>query len=339
MHAITAFGVALLVRMLSGSTRRMLFAVFVTGLLPDAQALLLGGYCEPLATALLVSGILLICSSERRFFSGVFVLSLLPLVRPNFLLLWLAAMAVIGWWQFYDPSRLNFISWRRLIGAALLFFIPSAGWVARNYFVSGRFPVLAGTSSMTFYGNYNPVSGAMGPGFGRWIHPDEVPGEEKVSNLSRRLTEAEVLRYYDLKGKDFIARHWRVVPLLFVSHVIRSVSPSPSDGAHKSLFWILRLILYAATLVAIRQKSISLNSWFGIMFMSTVLVSLITVVLYSGDDRYLYPLQLLLVAFVCATRYQRFALLSRLFERYFHGRVAIVLFRSPRVTSPQRARQ
>src|ERR1700680_5057309 len=49
MHAITAFGVALLVWMLSGSVRRMLFAVLVTGLLPDAQPLLLGGYCEPCA--------------------------------------------------------------------------------------------------------------------------------------------------------------------------------------------------------------------------------------------------------------------------------------------------
>ncbi len=324
MHAFTAFGVALLVWTISGSVRRMGFAVLVTVLLPDAQPLLLGGYCEPLATALLVGGILLICKGERWFYSGVLVLSLLPLVRPNFLLLWMAAMVVIGWWQFRGSSRMNFVSWRRLIAAAILFAIPSAAWIARNYVVSGRFPILAGTSGMTFYGNYNSLSGAAGPGFGRWIHPDEVPGEEKVKNLSEKLTEAQVLRYYDLKGREFIAQHWKVVPLLFAAHLVRSVSPSPSDGAHKYPLWVFRLILYAATIVAIRQKSIPLDSWFGIMFMSTVLVSLMTVVLFSGDDRYLYPLQILLLVFVCSTRYLRFASVKPLSQRYLRGRVAIV---------------
>src|ERR1700682_13703 len=78
MHAMTAFGVALLVGGLSGSIRRMLLAVLMTALWPEAQPLLLGGYCEPLATAILVSGILLITIGKRFFFSGVFVLSLLP---------------------------------------------------------------------------------------------------------------------------------------------------------------------------------------------------------------------------------------------------------------------
>jgi len=324
MHAVTAFGVALLVGMLSGSIRRMLLAVLMAALLPEAQPLLLGGYCEPLATAMLVTGILLICSGERFFFSGVLVLSLLPLVRPNFVLLWIAVLAVIGWRQFHDSSRIDFVSWRRLLAAALLFFIPTAGWVVRNYLVSDRFPILAGTSSMTFYGNYNPLSGTTGPRFGKWVHPDEIPGQEKVKNLSYRLSEAEVLRVWDLKGRDFIAHHWKVVPLLFVAHIVRSMSPSTDDGAHKYLFWLLRLVLYGATLFAIRQKSIPLDSWFGIMLASIALTSAITVILYSGDDRYLYPLHVVLLVFVCSTRYQRFASVRKLHVHQLRGRAATV---------------
>jgi hypothetical protein len=335
MHAMTAFGVALLVGWLSGSTRRMLLAVLVTALLPETQPLLLGGYCEPLATALLVFGILLITIGKRFFLSGVFVLSLLPLVRPNFLILWLAVLAVIAWRQFHDPSRLNFVGWGRLIGAALLFSIPSAAWVGRNYLVSGRFPVLAGTSSATFYGNYNPVSAAWGPDFGKWIDPIQIPGEYNPNHLSQRLSEAEDLRNLDLKGKEFIAKHWKVVPLLFVAHVVRSFLPSAENGAHMYSFWLFRLILYAAALVAIRQKSVSVNSWFGILLASTVVVTAVTVVLYSGDDRYLYPLNILLLVFVFSTRYQRFAPLKKLGE-YFLRRPVAFLVRARRNTVPER---
>ena len=338
MHAMTAFGVALLVGGLSGSIRRMLLAVLVTALLPETQPLLLGGYCEPLATALLVFGILLITIGKRFFVSGVLVLSLLPLVRPNFLILWLAALAVIAWRHFHDPSRINFVSWRRLIGAALLFSIPSAAWVARNYLVSGRFPVLAGTSSATLYGNYNPVSGAWGPDFGKWIDPGQLPGENNPNHLSQRLSEAEDLRNLDLKGKEFIAHHWRVVPLLFVAHVVRSFLPSAENGAHMYSFWLLRLILYAAALVAIRQKSIPVDSWFGILLASTVAVTAVTVVLYSGDDRYLYPLNILLLVFVFSTRYQRFAPLNKL-DEYFLRRPIALLVRARRNTMPERVNQ
>jgi hypothetical protein len=306
MHALTAFGVALLVGMLSGSIFRMLLAVLVTALLPEAQPLLLGGYCEPFATAILVFGIILM-TSGKRFFSGVFVLSLLPLVRPNFLILWIAVMVVIGCRQFHGPFRINLANWRQLTVAAVLFFIPSAGWVARNYFASGRFPILAGTSSMTFYGNYNPVSGAWGRGFGKWIDPNKIPGEEKMTDLSKRFSEADALRTWDLKGKQFIAHHWRVVALLLVAHIVRTFLPSSDDGAHQYFFWMLRLILYGAAILAIRQNSFSPDSWFDIVLNATVLVCAITVVLYSGDGRYLYPLHVLLLVLVFSTRYARSA--------------------------------
>jgi hypothetical protein len=304
MHAATALGVGVLVWMLSGSRRRTLLAVLVTALLPEAQPLMLGGYCEPCAAAILIIGTLLVCRGGRFFFGGVMVLSLLPLVRPNFLLLWAGVMALIWWLQFRDQARVVFGSKRRLIAAGLLFYIPSGVWMTRNYLVSGAFPVLAGTASTTFYGNYNSYSGTIGPGFGRWIDPNQIPGQEQIASLAARMSEVETLRYYDSKGKEFIAHHWRIVPLMMAAHVVLSALPSPSDGAHKYSFWLLRLVLYAATLVAIRQKLIRLDSWFGVLVASIVLMTAITVVLYSGEGRYLYPQTILLVALVCSARYR-----------------------------------
>ena len=286
-HAITAFAVAVLVGILSGGIRRrMLLAVLMTALLPEVQPFL-GGYCEPLAAAILVTGTILLCRGQRFFWGGVLTLSLLPLVRPNFAPLWIVVTALIWWLQFHNRSPFVFANKRRLIAAALLFYIPSAAWVVRNYWVSGAFPVLAGTASMTFYGNYNPLSATPGLGFGSWVGPDSIPGEEKTVSLSRRMSEVETLRYWDLKGKEFIAQHWKVVPLLMVAHVVHPVLPSLADRSHKYSFWLLRLLLYAATFMAVRQGAVRLDSWFAVLLTCSVLVSAVTIVLYSGDGRYL----------------------------------------------------
>ena len=310
MHAATALGVALLVGMLSGSGRRMLLALLLTALLPEAQPLLLGGYCEPLAGAILVIGIFLTLRGDQlSFFSGVFVLSLLPLVRPNFLPLWAGVTAFTWWFRSRNESTPVFTNKRWLIAAFLLFYTPTAIWVLRNYLVSGAFPVVAGTASMTFYGNYNSLSATKGAGFGRWVSPEFVLKHEKTELPI--MSEAEEFRYFDAKGKAFISGHWKIVPLLIGAHVVLSLLPSPGDGAHMYGFWLLRLLLYAATFIAIRQKTIRLHSRFGIMLTCTMLATAVTVVLYSGEGRYLYPLNVLFVVLVSSARYKNFAFLDK----------------------------
>ena len=305
MQAATAFGVALLVGLLSGSRRRMLLALLATVFLPEAQPLLLGGYCEPLASAILAIGTFLLCCGPRFFFGGVVVLSLLPLVRPNFIPLWASVVVLVWWLQSHNRSRLVFGATKgRLIVAALLFYTPTALWIARNYLVSGAFPVMAGTSSMTFYGNYNPISATIGPRFGRWIGPYKIPGPGQ----QKRMSEAEEFRYYDSQGRDFAVHHWKVVPLLIGAHVILSMLPSPIDGAHKYSFWVFRMLLYAAALIAIRRKSIPLESWFGVMLACSFLTTAVTVLMYSGEGRYLYPQNILFLVLVFSARYQKAAL-------------------------------
>ena len=163
LRAATALGVALLVWMRTKSRRRALAALLVTALLPEVQRRLMGGYWEPFAAAILVTGIVLLSGGERFFFSGVLVLSLLPLVRPNYLLVWIRAVILILWVQHRTRFGAVLANPRRLLAATLLFFMPSALWVMRNYLVSGVFPIQAGTASTTLHGNYNPVSAKPGP--------------------------------------------------------------------------------------------------------------------------------------------------------------------------------
>jgi hypothetical protein len=294
--------VALLVGLLTGSRRRMLVAGMATALLPEAQPLMLGGFGEPLAAAVLVFGTFLLCSGARFFFGGVVLLSLLPLVRPNFIPLWIIAAALTWWLQ--SSKRFGFVfdaTRRRLAVATLLFYLPTTLWILRNYAVTGAFPVVAGTSSMTFYGNYNSVSATMGPHFARWNDPAAIP----LRNPNQVTSETEEFRYYDSQGKQFILRHWKIVPLLMGTHVVLSMLPDPADGAHRYSFWLARLLIYVAAIIAIRRKSVHLESWFGVMLVCSVLMTVITVVLYSGEGRYLYPQNILLIVLVLSARYKK----------------------------------
>jgi hypothetical protein len=139
-----------------------------------------------------------------------------------------------------------------------------------------------------------------------------MPGLYRLSkpeNLSEELAE---YRYYDTHGKQFIAQHWKMVPLLVGAHLVRSVLPNPTDGAHTYDFWVFRCLLYVATFVAIRQRSLRLDSWFDLLFVCSVLMTLLTVLMYSGDGRYLYPQNILLLVLVCSTQYKKLAVFHKL---------------------------
>jgi hypothetical protein len=306
MQGITAFAAALLVGLFTGSWRRMLVATIAIAAMPEAQPMLMGGYCEPSCTAILVVGTLLICCGGRSFYFGVMVLSLLPLVRPNFLLLWPAAVALIWWRQIRGRPSYDLGHWRRLAAATLLFCVPTTVWVIRNYLVSGLFPMVAGTSSLTLYGNYNTTVAAPGPNFGVFALPPTT--DQNVRGLS----EAAMLRFYDRSGREFITHHLKLMPLLLAAHVVHTVLPYPNDGAHKYSFWLFRLLLYAAAIVLFRRRAIVLlESGFGIIFTCSLLTTAVTVVMYSGDTRYLYPLNVLVVAALCSASYKYSAQPSR----------------------------
>jgi hypothetical protein len=98
--------------------------------------------------------------------------------------------------------------------AAALFYLPTAGWVVRNYVRMGA-PVLATNQGSSLYGNYNSVSARLeGPHFADWIHPSLIPGEPRMEQLATTMSEPEMSRYYTAKTIQFVRNHARVVPLV-----------------------------------------------------------------------------------------------------------------------------
>lgn len=313
LHAVTAFGAALLAWMLSGSLRRMLLAGLIVGLWPGAQPYLVAGLSEPSSTVALTIGAVLVCRGGRSFFAGVFLLSLVPLARPNFMILpvWIAVVLLV-----MRASRrvdLNtFGSSRRLVAAVALFFAPLLAWSIRNYAVTGAFPLILTKSGEDLYGTYNVLAiQAGGPHFGRWVPADLIPGEESQRSLAVRMSELQVNRYYQAKGLRFIASHWRAIPRLIVGRVLYAVVPQwPPFGAtptaekyssiYRILEWICRFALYSTAAFFFWKRSFQLDGWYGVIVMATALTTATTVVLYFGWERFLYQLTVLLVPLVCS---------------------------------------
>ena len=304
MNTIAALAVGLLAWMLSGSLSRMWLATIVTAVLPETQPYLAAGMSEPLSAALIAAATVLL-SLERGFYAGVLLLSLLPLARPYFLILpfFIAGIA----WVFRKQPRIRaaFGSSRRLLAAAVLFFLPSLAWMLRNYEVTGQFPVMTGLEGVSFYGGYNVVTSSFGPDLGGWIHPDHVPGQESRYDLSRRMSEIETLRYYRAKGLQFITQHWRRLPMLFAARVVRTLLPNPLAGPLRYFYWLTRLAVLALALIVVWRNPPALANWYGIMLAATALVTIATVVLYFGEERYLYQLMILVLAYACAAGFRR----------------------------------
>ena len=313
LHAVTVFGAALLAWMLSGSWRRMLAASLIVGLWPGAQPYLVAGLSEPCSAAVVTIGTVLVCLGPRYFFCGVAVLSLAPLVRPNFMILpmWVAAILVITRaWRRLDLKLIG--RPRRLIAAATLFFVPFAVWLTRNYVVTGSFPVVLTKVGEDIYGTYNILTATVGsPYFARWVPADLIPGEERQRSLAARMSELELSRYYEAKGHRFIAGHWKAIPALLVGRVLYAAAPqwppfgdTPTaanwSGVYRSLEWICRLALYGTAIVLLWRRSLRLDTWYGLILTSTALTTATTVLLYYGWERFLYQLTVLLVPLVCS---------------------------------------
>jgi hypothetical protein len=236
-----------------------------------------------------------------------------PIVRPNFLILPLWAAAVLlAVWVWRRPDIKGMGSPLRLIAAAVLFFVPFGVWVVRNYFVTGAFPVILTKSGEDLYGTYNQLSASIGgPHFGRWVPADNIPGEESQRSLAARMSELELSRYYQAKGRRFIVEHWYAIPALMAGRALYAAMPqwppfgmTPTgdkySGLYRRLEWVCRVALYVTALVILWRRPLWLGSWYGLILASVALTTATTVLLYFGWERFLYQLTVLLVPLVCS---------------------------------------
>jgi hypothetical protein len=170
---------------------------------------------------------------------------------------------------------------------------------------TGRFPVLAADQGAAFYGSYNAITTTWGPRFAEWIYPGMLPGEEPRTQLAKRMSEIEADEYWGHKAKQFVRSHWRVIPAMVAAYVVRALllpqrSAAPNLGSiYTYPEWIFRLGIYAASVVLFIRKPLPLTSWHGLLVAAAALTTGTTTILFYGQQRFLYPLTVLLVSFVC----------------------------------------
>jgi hypothetical protein len=310
MNGAAAFGAALLAGILGGTHRRMALAGLVVALWPEAHPYMTGAACEPCAAAVLCIGTALICLGERYFFSGVLVLSLLPLVRPDFITIpVLMALAYLAKWMWSRKAATRPLmplegKWRARIALAMvLFYVPVGAWILRNYRLTGVFPVLAGVEGVTFYGSYNSAIAARGPNFGGWIPPESIPGQEKAVQLAKRMSEAQMIQYYRAKAWQFIEGHWRLLPVLMVMHAIHPFFPDPLEGPNRYVFWLCRLGVLGGFLLVMWRTPPNPKLWYGLyglMLIATALATVVPAVMYNGLPRHFYTLIILAIPLLCS---------------------------------------
>lgn len=293
-----AFAASLIAWRLSYSVRRMILAAVLTALCPEAVQYVLAGISEPFSAAILAVGTLMLCAGW--WWSGLVVLSLMPLVRGYFLLFPLCACAALAFLWLRQRSTIP-ANWMRLAVSAVLFLIPSAIWMARNYSVSGAL-VLTAVDGEALYGSYNPLSATPGPHFGAFTFPGDLPGQEPFKVLGARMSQIELDKFWTAKGWETIHQHWRELPLMVATRLIRMLLPQRHNIGYYDRYiyveWFFRSAIFL--LAAFQLKHLGETGVFGIVLIASCIAILSSQLMWVGEDRYLYQATVLLVPFVCA---------------------------------------
>ena len=315
VSAVLLFGITWL---LSGNHKISIAAGVGYALYPVALALTAGGFSEIPYVFVAALGTLLILRGGRAAYFGALVLGLSALVRSNFILLPVTA-GLAALCQFRIGR-----GWGRLAAAAALFWLPSALWIARNYRLSGEFPVLSTIEGETLYGANNSSVASDLAEWGYWVFPNDIPGETAKKDLAATMTELQLDRYYHRKGVAFLKLHWFELPRLEVGKLIRAFVPIPwvaNWGSYGVFF--CRAILYLGILLNLRTFR-AMAAPFRIIVTGMFLVVLVTVLVYYGTYRFTFCVEVFLIPVVAIGLLQ-----SRLAARGSGDRIAKNLGQSP----------
>jgi hypothetical protein len=296
VNAVLLFGIAWV---LSGDLRTSTAAGIGYALYPVALALTAGGFSEIPYVFVAALGILLILIGGRPMYFGAFVLGLSALIRSNFVLLPVMA-GLVAFRQLKNQPVL-----RRFLILAALFWLPSGLWIARNYYVSGEFPVLSTIEGETLYGANNSYVASTLPVWGYWVFPNEIPGETTKKNLAQTMSERQLDRYYHRKGMAFLKQYWFELPRLEVGKLIRGFVPVPwvaNWGSYGVFFF--RAALYAGILLNLRTFR-AMDAPFRIIVTGMFLVILLTVLIYYGTYRFTFCVEVFLFPVLAISAFKR----------------------------------
>ncbi len=279
LNALLLFGIAW---ELSRSVGVSVAAGISYALYPVALALTAGGFSEISYVFVTAAGILLIVRGGRLVYLGALVLGLSALVRSNFVVLPVVAGLVAF------PKLTTARARRRFLTMAAVFWLPSGLWIARNYILSGEFPVLSTIEGETLYGANNNYVASSLQVWGYWVMPNEIPGETPKKDLAQTMSERQLDRYYHRQGMTFLKLHWFELPRLELGKLIRAFIPIPwvPNWASYAVFFS-RAVLYVGILLSLgtlREMAVP----FRILVTSMFLVVLLTVLVYYGTYRFTF---------------------------------------------------
>jgi hypothetical protein len=251
-------------------------------LYPVPLALAAGGFSEIPYVFVAALGIFLILLGGRAVYAGALILGLSALVRSNFVILpVMVGVAAVPWFR-------GKLDRKKIALAAVLFWLPSGLWIARNYLLIGQFPVLSTIEGETLYGANNDYVASTLSVWGYWVFPNEIPGETAKKELAKTMSEREVDLYYHRKGMAFIKQHWFEQPRLEVGKLIRGFVPVPwAPGWTPYLVFFFRGLLYAAILWNLKTLK-GLNPVFRSIATGMFLVVFMTVLIYYGTYRFTF---------------------------------------------------
>ncbi len=283
---------------------------------PTALYLAYDGDSEPFFILLATAGaLLLVMASEKNRSSrsivflalaGSLLLGVSCLVRPNYLLtgLFLAVVYAIrfvgerlaghGEQEAGKPGAALVL----LAGCVVIFLLPALMWCARNARVTERFPVLSTLGGQTLYGGNNSIVANDLTYWGYWAFPDSVPGEKKMAELARTMSEYEVDRYYIARGLEYIKANWFSMPRLWLGKLVRSYVPvpwKPSWSAYALGFY--RLVIYILAAIGLIGAWRLTPTFFRAFFLALWLTNIFSIVVFWGCARFAFPAEVTLLSF------------------------------------------
>ncbi len=299
LHVINSLLIAVLALRLTHRRRHAFAAGAFFAIYPVSLSLIKDGNSEHLFVTLALLGCLGILRGGGHLAWGALVLGLGCLVRPNYILIPAAMVLVLAvpWWH-TAWRRTRFDSYWVALGL-ILFVLPPSLWIARNWLVSGGFPVISTLRGETFYGGNNATVANDLLSWGYWIMPDEIPGETTKRELSQKLSSLELDRYYFRKGQQFLQQNWFGLPRLLVGKLVRAYVPvpwKPNWGSYA--VFSVRALLYVCILMTFSRWSRRCDPNYLSVFWAFVLVNLVTTVFFYGTYRFTFIIEPLTVPLV-----------------------------------------
>lgn len=307
LNVLTCLVLYLLTFLLTSDSRLSTAVGLAAAVYPASLFLVISGYCEILAVLTLCLGFLAVLSGGYWVYVGALLLGLVPLVRSNFIIF---PFCVLCLWIVTSRDRNRITQLPELLRVAfacLLFALPPLFWLARNYEISDRFPILSTLEGETLYGSNNPVVANQFAEWGYWVMPNRIPGELPLWELARTMSEVQVNDYYHQKAVGFWMGHWPILPKLILGKLVRGFVPIPFKPRPESyIVFFFRAVIYLGLLLALR-KSLHMYPTYMYLYGSTFLIILITTVIYYGTYRFSFFLELPALPLIASTVQQYIA--------------------------------